>query len=160
MISLKRILAPYDFSETSAAAVNYATGLARNFGAQLYFLHVGDRAQTDFDTEFPIGLEGAVEDAVRDRMVKIMSPHEQTEFRPEFAVRPGAPAVEIVRYATAQDIDLIVMGTHGRGFVGHVVMGSVAERVVRTAPCPVLTIRNPNRGFVVPHETAASVANV
>ena len=159
MIALKRILVPYDFSETSAAAVKYATGLARNFGARLYFLHVGDKAQTDFDIEFPIGLEGAVVDAVRDRLLKIVSPQEQTEFHPEFAVRPGAPAAEIVRYAVAQDIDLIVMGTHGRGFVGHVVMGSVAEKVVRTAPCPVLTVRNPNRGFVVPDEVKTSVVN-
>jgi len=148
MIAVKRILVPYDFSETSAAAVKYATWLARNFGGRLYFLHVGDRAQTDFETEFPIGLEGAVEDAVRERLLKILSPQEQAEFHPEFGVRPGVPAAEIVRYAAAQEIDLIVMGTHGRGFVGHAVMGSVAEKVVRTAPCPVLTVRNPNRGLV------------
>lgn len=156
MIALKRILVPYDFSETSAAAVQYAIGLARNFDARIYFLHVGDRAQNAFETEFPIGLEGAVEDAVRERLLRIMTPQEQAELHPEFAVRPGAPAAEIVRYAGTQDIDLIVMGTHGRGFVGHVVMGSVAEKVVRTAPCPVMTVRNPNRGFVVPDEVKAS----
>jgi len=108
MIALKRILVPYDFSETSAAAVRYGTALARNF--------------------------------------------------PEFAVRPGAPAAEVVRYAQEAEIDLIVMGTHGRGFVGHVVMGSVAEKVVRTAPCPVLTVRNPNHGFLVPDAVKTSVA--
>jgi nucleotide-binding universal stress UspA family protein len=156
MIALKRILVPYDFSETSATAVKYATSLARNFGARLYFLHVGDHAQTAFETEFPIGLEGAVEDAVRERLLKIVTPLEQAEFHPEFAVRPGSPAAEITRYASAQDIDLIVMGTHGRGFVGHVVMGSVAEKVVRTAPCPVLTVRNPNHVFVTA-DTNASV---
>src|SRR5436189_6416322 len=117
MIAFKRILVPYDFSETSASAVMYATGLARNFGAQLHFLHVGDQAQTDFKTEFPIGLENAVEDATRERLLKIVSPQEQAEFRPEFAVRPGAPAAEIVRYAKANEMDLIVMGTHGRGVV-------------------------------------------
>ena len=73
-------------------------------------------------------------------------------------VREGAPFYEIIQFAKENDIDLIVMGTHGRGFVGHVVMGSVAEKVVRTAPCPVLTIRNPNRGFAVPEEVSASVA--
>ena len=160
MIALKRILVPYDFSETSSAAVQYATGLARAFGARLYFLHVGDRAQNDFETEFPIGLAGAVEDAVRERMLKIVSPLEQAEFHPEFAVRPGVPATEIVRYAKAEDMDLIVMGTHGRGFVAHAVMGSVAEKVVRTAPCPVLTVRNPNHGFTVTEEvpTGASAS--
>ena len=158
MIALKRILVPYDFSETSAVAVKYAIELARNFGARIYFLHVGDQALTDFETEFPIGLEGAVEDAVRERLLKILTPQEQAEFRPEFAVRPGAPAAEIVRHAREQDIDLIVMGTHGRGFVGHAVVGSVAEKVVRTAPCPVLTVRNSNRGFaVVPDDVKTSV---
>jgi nucleotide-binding universal stress UspA family protein len=160
MIALKRILVPYDFSETSTAAVKYATDLARTFGARLFFLHVGDQAQTDFQTEFPIGLEGAVEDAVRERLHKILSPQEQAEFHPEFAVRPGSPAAEIVRYAAAENADLIVMGTHGRGFVGHVVMGSVAERVVRTAPCPVLTIRNPNHRFVLAEEVETAVARV
>jgi nucleotide-binding universal stress UspA family protein len=158
MIALKRILVPYDFSETSAAAVRYAVALARNFGAQLYFLHVGDRAQTQFETEFPIGLEGALADADRERLLRIVTPQEKSELNPEFAVRPGTPAAEVVRYAKDQDIDLIVMGTHGRGFVGHVVMGSVAEKVVRTAPCPVLTVRNPNQGFVVPDVVTVSTA--
>ncbi len=63
---------------------------------------------------------------------------------------PGGPYVEIVRYAKERDIDLIVMGTHGRGFVAHMLMGSVAEKVVRRAPCPVLTVRHPEHDFVVP----------
>ena len=158
MIALKRILVPYDFSETSSAAVKYAVALARNFGARLYFVHIGDRAQTQFETEFPIGLEGAVEDAIRERLLRIVTPAEKAELNPEFAVRPGAPAAEIVRYAKEEDIDLVVMGTHGRGFVGHVVMGSVAEKVVRTAPCPVLTVRNPNHGFIVADEVKASAS--
>jgi glycine betaine transporter len=121
---------------------------------------VGDRARNDLDVEFPIGLEGAVEDGVRERLLKIVSPQEQKEFHPEFAVRPGVPAAEIVRYASANAIDLIVMGTHGRGFVGHVVMGSVAEKVVRTAPCPVLTVRNANPGFVVDEVPVRAQASV
>jgi nucleotide-binding universal stress UspA family protein len=143
MIALKRILVPCDFSDTSAAAVRYGIALARNFGARVHFLHVGDRAQSQFESEFPIGLENAVEDAVRERLLRIVTPQEQVEINPEFAVRPGAPAAEIVRYAQEANVDLIVMGTHGRGFVGHMVMGSVAEKVVRTASCPVLTVRKP-----------------
>jgi nucleotide-binding universal stress UspA family protein len=65
------------------------------------------------------------------------------------------PASEIVQYAKEQTIDLIVMGTHGRGFMGHAVMGSVAEKVVRTAPCPVLTVRNsPQHQFVTADQVA------
>ena len=145
MIELNHILVPHDFSETSAAAVSYAIALARRFNARLTFLHVGTSAQEAFDTEFPIGLEDAREDAIRERLLKIVTPQEQVEFAPQFVVRPGSPASEIVRFADEHGADLIVMGTHGRGLVGHVVMGSVAEKVVRTSPCPVLTVRNPVR---------------
>jgi len=150
MIALKRILVPHDFSETSHAAVNYGIALARAFGARLYFLHVGDRAQLELETEFPLGLEGAVQDAVRERLLKIVAPLEQSELKPEFAVRPGSPASEIVRYAKDNEIDLVVMGTHGRGVVSHAVLGSVAEKVVRTAPCPVLTLRSQQHDFLQP----------
>jgi nucleotide-binding universal stress UspA family protein len=156
MIALHRILVPIDFSDTSNAAVTYGIALARNFTARLFVLHVGDQARMDLDTEFPLGLDGAVEDAVRERLLKILSPAEQRDLKPEFAVRPGVPAGEIVQYAKEQDIDLIVMGTHGRGFVGHAVMGSVAEKVVRTAPCPVLTVRNPQHHFVLPDPEKAT----
>ncbi len=158
MISLTNILVPHDFSETSGAAVRYAIALARNSNARLTFLHVGTSAQAAFDTEFPIGLEDAREDAIRERLLKIVTPQEQIEFAPQFVVRPGNPAAEVVRYAEEHGVDLIVMGTHGRGLVGHMVMGSVAEKVVRTAPCPVLTVRNPIRGAMVPDEVPVTVA--
>jgi nucleotide-binding universal stress UspA family protein len=148
MIALKKILVPHDFSETSEAAVRYATALAHNFGAQLYLLHVGDKARVEMATEFPLGLDGTLEDAVRERMLKILTPRQQMEFKPIFEFRSGSPAAEIAGYASDADIDLIVMGTHGRGVVAHAVLGSVAEKVVRTAPCPVLTVRNPRPGFV------------
>jgi nucleotide-binding universal stress UspA family protein len=156
MIALKRILVPCDFSDTSAAAVRYGIALARNFGARLHFLHVGDRAQSQFESEFPIGLENAVEDAGRERLLRIVTPQEQMELNPEFAVRPGAPAAEIVHYAHDANIDLIVMGTHGRGAVAHMVMGSVAEKVVRTASCPVLTVRTPATGWIAPEVVTTS----
>jgi nucleotide-binding universal stress UspA family protein len=155
MIVLQRILVPHDFSDTSTAALNYGIELARKFGAQLSVLHVGNQARSDLDTEFPLGLHGSIEDGVRERLVKILTPAQQTEFKPEFSVRAGMPASEIVQYAKEQTIDLIVMGTHGRGFMGHAVMGSVAEKVVRAAPCPVLTVRNPpQHQFVTADEVA------
>ena len=153
MIALKKILVPHDFSETSEAAVRYAIALAHNFDAQLHLLHVSDRARFEMATEFPLGLDGTLEDAIRERLMKILSPREQVEFKPIFEFRSGAPAGEIVRYAKDADVDLIVMGTHGRGLVAHMVLGSVAEKVVRTAPCPVLTVRNSQHEFVVPEET-------
>jgi nucleotide-binding universal stress UspA family protein len=142
MIALKRILVPHDFSDTSAAATSYAVELARSFGAQLVFLYVGDSSKTELEGEIPLASDGAVVEAVRNRLVKTLAPVDQVTLSPEFFARAGTPANEIVRFAREHDIDLIVMGTHGRGFVGHVVMGSVAEKVVRTAPCPVLTVRS------------------
>ena len=155
MIALRKILVPHDFSDTSEAAVRYAIALAHNFNAQLLLLHVSDKATFEMATEFPLGLDGTLEDAVRERLLKILTPREQIEFKPTFEFRSGSPAAEIVKYAKEGDVDLIVMGTHGRGFVAHVVLGSVAEKVVRTAPCPVLTVRNAQHEFVVADPPAA-----
>ena len=73
------------------------------------------------------------------------------------AVRTGnSPAFEIARYAKAEGIDLIVMGTHGRGMMGHLLMGNVAEKVVRIAPCPVLTVHHPEHEFIQPDALVAT----
>ncbi|MGE3960023.1 MAG: universal stress protein [Vicinamibacterales bacterium] len=156
MIALKRILVPHDFSETSSTAVNYAVMLAKSFGATVTFLYVGDRTQAELEGEVPVGPDGQVTEAARAAMLKMLSPADQAAIGPQFFVRAGTPADEIVHFAADQEIDLIVMGTHGRGFVGHLLMGSVAEKVVRTAPCPVLTVRNPHavQGLEVVAEAA------
>jgi nucleotide-binding universal stress UspA family protein len=152
MVTFNRILVPHDFSETSDAAVQHAVALARNFRARLLFLHVGDRARSDLETEFPLGLENAMEDAARERLQRVLTPAEQVELRPDLDVRAGNPAKEIVDYAKERQADLIVMGTHGRTMVSHALLGSVAEKVVRTAPCPVLTVRNSAYAVSVPEE--------
>ena len=154
MIALKKILVPHDFSDTSEAAVRYALALAQKFGAKVHLLHVSDKARFEMATEFPLGLDGTLEDAVRERLLKILTLQEHIALKPILEFRSGAPAAEITRYAMEADIDLIVMGTHGRGFVAHAVLGSVAEKVVRTAPCPVLTVRNPQHEFVLPDAVA------
>ena len=141
MIALKNILVPHDFSETSERAMRYGIEFARMFGATLHIVHVSEKARFEMATEFPLGLDMSLEDAIREQLSKIMASHEQVELKPTFLVLSGAPAVEIVRYASDHAIGLIVMGTHGRGPVAHALMGNVAERVVRHAPCPVLTVR-------------------
>jgi nucleotide-binding universal stress UspA family protein len=160
MITVKRILVAHDFSETSQAAMKYGIELARLFAARLHVLHVSEKAQAEVEMEFPLGLDTSVEVAARERLLKILTPKEKQELDPAFELRAGTPAVEIVRYARAEDIDLIVMGTHGRGVVAHAVMGSVAERVVRTAHCPVLTVGHPERGFVVAEGEATGIKTV
>jgi nucleotide-binding universal stress UspA family protein len=160
MITLKNILVPHDFSETSAAAMQYAVELARTFGAKLHLVHVSEKARFEMATEFPLGLDMSLEDAIRERLLKIMATGEHRELNPSFQVLSGAPAAEIVRYAKDHAMDLIVMGTHGRGVVAHAVMGSVAEKVVRHAPCPVLTVRHPDHEVVIPEADQATRAAV
>lgn len=140
MRSWSRILVPTDFSESSAEAVRCGVELARERGAALILLHVGEAA-AQVATEFPLGLEASLQDAERERLLRILAPADQIAVRPEFVMCSGAPAEEIVRCASEREVDLIVMGTHGRGGVSHLLLGSVAEKVIRTAPCPVLVIR-------------------
>lgn len=142
MVSWNRILVPTDFSETSQAAVRQGVELARERGAGLILLYVGD-ALSQVATEFPIGLDASIADAERERLLRVISPADQVAVHPEFVMCTGAPAEEIVRCAAEREVDLIVMGTHGRGGVSHLLLGSVAEKVIRTAPCPVLIIRQP-----------------
>lgn len=153
MIALKHVLVPTDFSETSDVALKYGKAFAAAFGATLHVVHV---------IEEPYGQPWAVEAygfslaALQDewikeakgRMEKILSDEERASLKAVTTTVLGHPVMEIQRYAKDNNIDLIVMGTHGRGPLGHVVMGSVAERLVRKSPCPVLTVRSEEREFV------------
>ena len=153
MIALKRILVPTDFSETSEAAVKYAVELSRGFNSALHVLHVVEpNSAHDEGPGFPLGLMEGIQNAARERLNKVLTEEETALGRPEAALRVGNPFLEIIRYAKENDIDLIVMGTHGRGFVTHMLMGSVAEKVVRKAPCPVLTVRDTRHEFVLREE--------
>ncbi|MGE3889312.1 MAG: universal stress protein [Vicinamibacterales bacterium] len=153
MIALKHVMVPTDFSETSDVALKYGKAFAAAFGATLHVVHV---------IEEPYGQPWAVEAygfslaALQDewikeakgRMEKILTDEERASLKAVTTTVLGHPVMEILRYAKDHDVDLIVMGTHGRGPLGKVVMGSVAERLVRKSPCPVLTVRSEEREFV------------
>lgn len=160
MLALERILVPYDFSETSANAVRYGMGLAQAFNARVQFLYVGDSERAAMATEQPIESPDALLAAFKAAVERTVSRLAAASTATQFFVRSGHPAAEIVAFADDEEADLIVMGTHGRGLVGHLVMGSVAEKVVRTAHCPVLTVRNQavSRGVVVLTEAVAAQA--
>jgi nucleotide-binding universal stress UspA family protein len=101
----------------------------------------------------PVGLDESIQHAARELLGGLLSREDQEAVGAEYVLRAsgrGGPYVEIVRCARDSSIDLIVMGTHGRGFVAHMLMGSVAEKVVRRAPCPVLTVRHPEHEFIMP----------
>ena len=135
---VRSILVPTDFSATSDAALKYATEMALTLGARLYLMHVPGKTGEHFEANYPLG---RFETATRERLSSFLTTEELERLRPEYALRVGVPAEEIVRYADACDADLIIMGTHGRSGIAHALMGSVAEQVVRVAPCPVLLVR-------------------
>ncbi|MEW6719668.1 MAG: universal stress protein [Thermodesulfobacteriota bacterium] len=144
-----KILLPSDFSECSAEAARAARRLAGHFGSELLVLHVMDEpAAFDpmFRGEVPIELlRGRMEAYCSDAMERFVAAHFQG--MPAVATRivSGVPYREIVRLAREEGTGLIVIGTHGRTGVEHVIFGSTAEKVVRMAPCPVLSVRQAER---------------
>ena len=154
MIVLKHILIPTDFSEPSYSAVKYGRALAESFGAALHVLHVVEDPVLYAPTSegyvpFP-NFQEEMEKNAQEWLGKVLTAADRERFQARLVTRRGSPFVEIVRYAKSENIDLIVMGTHGRGPIAHMLLGSVAEKVVRKAPCPVLTVRHPEHEFVMP----------
>ena len=144
MIPIQRILVPTDFSEPADAALDYAVDLSKTLGASISLVHVFDElldSAFSLDHYVPLPAETRTEilKDVRGRLAERVA----RTGRPDAAadVLVGSPARAIVDTARQQEADLIVMGTHGRHGISHLLLGSVAERVVRTADCPVLTIR-------------------
>ena len=143
-----RILVPIDFSAPSDAALDYARVVAKRFGGSLHLLHVAEdpyRAFYSAEVFVPEveGLRDTILEDANGRMKDLLQVPDLDGVPATASAIIGTPAGSIVEYAASHDIDLIVMGTHGRGGMSHLLMGSVAERVVRTAPCPVLTMRQP-----------------
>jgi nucleotide-binding universal stress UspA family protein len=153
MIAIKKILFPTDFSDCAKTAQEYASALAEQFQAELHVLNVladvmmmmpepgsalslPQNYLLDLKTEAEKALDKVIPDAARSGTSVVR------------ALRMGNPFVEIVKYAEELNIDLIVVGTHGRGAFAHMLLGSVAEKVVRKAKCPVLTVRPAGHQFV------------
>jgi universal stress protein A len=147
LIEIKSILAPTDFSEHSEKALRYACQLAERLGSELRLLHVLSEIlpagpdplmmpvmPTEYYTES--------EDKARQTLDRLLDPTWGRPARVVTEVRWGSPVETIVAYALDNKVDLIVIATHGRTGLSHVLLGSVAERIVREAPCPVLTIRD------------------
>ena len=156
MIALQNILVATDFGEAAHAALTYGRALARTFGATLHVVYVAEDIYLKtlgagaYVAVAP-GLQRDLEEAARRQLDELLIDSDGSEPPTTRAIlTSNSPATAIVDYAKEKGIDLIVMGTHGRGPVAHLVMGSVAERVVRLAPCPVLTVRHPEHEFVVP----------
>lgn len=155
MLSIQRILLPSDFSDNARYPQAYACALAEHFDAELHLLHVYQEVipivpepvsaaalPPNYLTEMRAWAEQALE--------TWLDPDWAAAHRVTRCLKQGVPFVEILEYAQNQTIDLLVIGTHGRTGLAHVLLGSVAEKIVRKAPCPVLTVRPTSHQFVSP----------
>ncbi len=144
MITIRRILVPTDFSACALPAVRYAAELADKFAAELVLLHVvSDAVLALPDAVMPTPATDlhALTEAGKTGLANLIAAEKLERLNPRPEVRVGSPAAEIIAAATDLHADLVCIGTHGRGGIARVLLGSVAEHVVRQAPCPVLTVR-------------------
>jgi len=155
VITIKNVLVATDFSPVSVTALMYGRALARTFGATLHVLHVvdnlaerlayGEAMAAYSSPELQVDLEQA---AKRDLEAKVRE-DDRRELHAVTVLRTSSnPASAIAAYAQQSSIDVIVIGATGRGALNRMLMGSVADKVIRRAPCPVLAVRNPEHEFV------------
>lgn len=149
-MTLTRILLPTDFSDTARRALDYAGELARRFDASVHLLHVVPDPKVQSLTVEAIPVVSDLAERWKADAERRLEEVRVDGVHTVRAVRVGHAFVEIVRYAADNAIDMVVMGTHGRGPVEHLLLGSVAEKVVRKAPCPVLTVKQTGHVFVMP----------
>jgi nucleotide-binding universal stress UspA family protein len=143
-MELRTILVPVDFSEHSARALEVARGLARRFGSKLHLLHsypIPASGLFPFGLVIPEAFDRDIREAADGQLSRWCDKAAADGIPVERTITPIFPSEAIAQVAEEIGADLIVMGTRGLGGVKHVVLGSVAERTVRTAPCPVLTVK-------------------
>jgi nucleotide-binding universal stress UspA family protein len=159
MLAIQTILHPTDFSERSEYAFRLACSLARDHDAKLVLAHIVPTPQMVAYGEMPLLAPQQAEgfmDSLNERIREMRGKETGIVFEEQLI--EGEPATEIVRLARELPADLVVMGTHGRTGLGRLLMGSVAEQVMRKAPCPVLTVKAPARVLEVKAEKNPALA--
>lgn len=139
-MNAKRILCPVDFSDFSDAAIGYASQLAQESNAKLYFVHV-DESQIPYDAGYAGYVPPTDPEALREKLGEVTPTVDGLHY--EHFLLTGRAADCIIAFAEEHDVDLIVISTHGRTGVMRLLMGSIAEAIVRGAKCPVLTVKLP-----------------
>ncbi len=158
MIKIRNILVPTDFSDFSRYALNYAIAFAQTFKAKITLIHVTPERELDSLRQVSTFFEpGQLEKLLKQResedrrqLNEFIPPELKKGIEVEAIHTVGMPFLDIIKTAKKKKVDLIIIATHGRSGLSHILFGSVAEKVVRNAPCPVLSIRHPEHGFVMP----------
>jgi nucleotide-binding universal stress UspA family protein len=181
VFALTRILVPTNLGEPSQTAIKYGVAFARQFGAKLFLLHVlpakdfdavietervlevfeGDSPSAERSTSSEPDADEVARNAARHDLSRLLQPREEQETRAEYllrASRGAGPDEAIVACAAELDVELIIMGKHRLGFVEHLLAGSVTEKVIRSAPCPVLIVQYPEHEFVVQDDPQYAIA--
>ena len=152
MINLKRILVPTDFSESARHALLYGTSFAREYEGELLLLHVVENLTVGYASDlFPVPMAEVFDEIsgyAKAELAKLGAEVKQKGIAVREMVVQGKPSAEIVRVAREETADMIVLGTHGKGMLDKALFGSTAERVIRRAPCPVLTVGLEEHEFV------------
>jgi nucleotide-binding universal stress UspA family protein len=152
VIKLKKLLVPTDFSESARHALTYGTSFAREYGAELTLLHVVENLTVGYASDlFPVPMAEVFQEIsgyAKAELAKLAEVTREKDVAVVEQVVQGKPSAEIIRFAQEQKIDMIVLGTHGKGMLDQALFGSTTERVVRRAPCPVLTVRLAEHEFI------------
>jgi len=178
LFALTRILVPTNLGEPSQAAVKYGVAFARQFGAKLFLVHVLPRKDLEATLETERVLEvlspdepaaapdpnpvDVARNAARHDLERLLNRQDELDAQVEYLLRPsgvGGAGDAIVSCARELGVELIIMGKHRLGFVEHLLAGSVAEKVMRQAPCPVLVVQHPEHDFVVADADVSVAAN-
>jgi nucleotide-binding universal stress UspA family protein len=152
VIKLKVILVPTDFSESARHALTYGMSFAREYGARLVLLHVVENLTVGYASDlFPVPMAEVFQEIsgyARAELAKLGAEAREKDIEVEEQVVQGKPSAEIIRFAAERSVDMIVLGTHGKGMLDQALFGSTTERVVRRAPCQVLSVRLAEHAFV------------
>mgnify|MGYP005840616831 CR=1 FL=1 len=149
--NIKKVLVPVDFSDYSKSSLRYAVNFAKLFNAEIYLIYVVEPVV--YPPDFSMGqiaipsIDVEIDKRALEELTNLAKKEIPPDVKSQVVVKSGKPFVEIIETAVSEDIDLIIIATHGHSGIEHVLFGSTAEKVVRKAPCPVLTLREPIKGF-------------
>lgn len=148
---IKRILVPIDFSDYSKNSLKYAVNFVKSFNADLYLIYVVE--PVIYPPDFSMGqiaipsIDAEIDRRAFEELNSLAKTEIPSNVKCKCIIKTGKPFLEIIETATEENIDLIIIATHGHTGMEHILFGSTAEKVVRKAPCPVLTLRDPIKGY-------------